>query len=185
MSLAGLGCRAQVRSLRSWPSWRSVRATSCGCFRERPEAAAVTPAEAGNRTFPFSAMASHGMALIMRLVVLTASWLPVAVHGWIDADGRICFSDEQMAVIALAVPSGQPLLERRLSGGWLQRSRGWEPYRVPSFIAAGTEFFELDGAFRMLHPLSAAPHATVPARQSCPSRVVPAPTRADVLPPGV
>ena len=87
---------------------------------------------------------------MLRLVVVTGSWLPVAVRGWVDDAGHLCFTDSQVAVIA-ATATGQATLERRLSGGWLQRIDGTEPSRVPSFTATGSEYFQIAGDFEVVH----------------------------------
>ncbi len=105
---------------------------------------------------------SYGIAAMMRPVLLTAPSLPIAVSGWVDAGDRVCFSDEQVALVAKAMTTERPVLERRLSGGWLQRSGGWEPHRVPSFTAAGEEFFQLDGNFKVVD-LQTAATVTPPA----------------------
>lgn len=88
---------------------------------------------------------------MMTLVVVTASWLPVPVGGWVDAGGHIFFTDDQVAIIA-ATAAGRATLERRLSGGWLQRIHGEEPCRVLSTSAAGSEFFQLAADFSIVPP---------------------------------
>ena len=83
---------------------------------------------------------------MMRPATVTASWLAMAVPGWIGPAGRVCFTDAQIAVMATTAV-GKATLERRLSGGWLQRRRREEPLRVPSFIVKGCEYFRVRGDF--------------------------------------
>ena len=108
----------------------------------------------------------------MWLTSVIVDWLPVPVSAWMTDDGEFFFSDAQIEDIAEKSfahdEAGRRSIERRLTGGWLERRLGQEPITMPRWHFEGQDFFRPSGDWRPFGPVTPLTSADQPAQRRLP-----------------